>query len=323
MNEFDVIENLFLPLSFNHEGALGFKDDVAQFNNLIISTDTLVEGTHFRNEDSAYSIGQKLIRINVSDIVAKGALPVAAFLNVAWNNRRGEIGLADFSHGLKDALIDCANQMPILGGDTTKIDGPIVISLTIFGKPFGDIIKRHNAKINNLICVTGNIGDAKIGLEALNGNFADEYPDAVAHYQAPKIPSLEIAKIISKYAISSLDISDGLLGDALKLLPDDNLNYEIDVEKIPFSDDAKKYLETKENRIDEIIKLLSFGDDYQSLFTIEEENFENIMNDAKSIGQNIFVIGKIVKNHSPILKTINGDFDLGNLKKSYSHNFSA
>lgn len=322
MNEFDVIERLFLPLSFNNQGAMGLKDDVAQFNDIIISTDTLVENTHFREEDSSYSIGQKLIRVNVSDIIAKGAIPIACFLNIAWNNVRGNDGLIEFSNGLKDALFECADKMPVLGGDTTKINGPIVISLTIFGEPISQIIKRHNAKANDLICVSGNIGDAKIGLEALT-NESREFAYAAAHYQIPKIPKLEFANIISKYANSSLDISDGLLGDTLKLMPDNFHNYEIDFEKIPLSDDVKKYLEFNGNDFENIIKILSFGDDYQTIFTIDEAKKADIIDMANSIGHEIFIIGRITKNDKSILKIKNVEYDITDLKKSYSHNFTA
>lgn len=322
MNEFDAIERLFLPLSFNNQGAMGLKDDVAQFNDIIISTDTLVENTHFREEDSSYSIGQKIIRVNVSDIIAKGAIPIACFLNISWNNVRGNDGLIEFSNGLKDALFECANKMPILGGDTTKINGPIVISLTVFGKPISQIIKRHNAKADDLICVSGNIGDAKIGLEALE-NKSNEFSYSASHYQIPKIPKLEFANIISKYAHSSLDISDGLLGDALKLMPDDLHNYEIDFEKIPLSEDVKKYLEINGRDFDNIIKILSFGDDYQSIFTIDEANKTEIIEMANSIGHEIYFIGRIIKSDKPILKIKNVEYDIGNLKKSYSHNFTA
>lgn len=323
MNEFEAIESLFLPLSFNHEGAMGLKDDVAQFNDIIISTDTLVENTHFRKEDSSYSIGQKLIRVNVSDIIAKGAFPIAGFLNISWNNERGDKGLVEFTNGLKDALIECANKMPILGGDTTKIDGPIVISLTIFGKPINKLVKRHNAKTNDLICLSGNIGDAKIGLEALNNAENMEFANAISHYQTPKIPKLQIANIISKYANSSLDISDGLLGDAMKLMPDSFHNYEIDFEKIPLSDEVKKYLEKNGYDFDNILKILSFGDDYQSLFTIDEAKKNDLIEMANSISQKIYFIGKVRKSDKPILKIANVKYDIGGLPKSYSHNFTA
>lgn len=322
MNEFDAIERLFLPLSFNNQCAMGLKDDVAQFNDIIISTDTLVENTHFREEDSSYSIGQKLIRVNVSDIIAKGAIPIACFLNIAWNKVRGNDGLIEFSNGLKDALFECADKMPVLGGDTTKINGPIVISLTIFGKPISQIIKRHNAKANDLICVSGNLGDAKIGLEALT-NESSKYAYSAAHYQIPKIPKLEFANIISKYANSSLDISDGLLGDALKLMPDNSCNYEIDFEKIPLSDDVKNYLEINGNDFENIIKILSFGDDYQAVFTIDEAKKDEIIEMANSIGHEIFFIGKVTKNNKSILKIKNVEYDITNMKKSYSHNFTA
>ena len=183
-------------------------------------------------------------------------------------------------------------------------------------------IKRHNAKADDLICVSGNIGDAKIGLEALE-NKSNEFSYSASHYQMPQIPKLEFANIISKYAHSSLDISDGLLGDALKLMPDDLHNYEIDFEKIPLSEDVKKYLEIHGRDFENIIKILSFGDDYQSIFTIDEANKTEIIDMANSIGHEIYFIGRIIKSDKPILKIKNVEYDIGNLKKSYSHNFTA
>lgn len=319
MNEFDAIENFFLPLCFENESALSLKDDVAflKAENLIISSDTLVENTHFRQEDDAFSIGQKLVCVNVSDIIAKGAYPYCGILNISWNKARGIEGLKELSLGIKKALIENAGNMPIIGGDTTKINGPIVLSLTIFAKPFEKIIKRHNAKNGEIICVTGNIGDAKIGLEALQNGA--NYKNAISHYQIPKIPKLETAKIIAKYANSSLDISDGLLGDLKKLLNDNN--YEIEFAKIPFSDDAFEWLKNNSFRIENIFELLSFGDDYQCAFTIDEENIEKVKIEFADIKQKISFIGNINNENASFINLNGKKIEIDSQKLSYVHNF--
>lgn len=321
MNEFEAIEKFFLPLSFGDKSALNLADDVAYIEdeNLIISTDTLVEGTHFRINDDAYSIGQKLIRVNVSDIIAKGGKPYKGFLNICWNNQRSNNELKEFSIGLKDALIEIAGNMPIIGGDTTKINGPIVISLTILAHPIEKPIKRQSANLHDIICVTGNIGDAKIGLEALENNIID-FKIAISHYQIPKIPKLETANIIANFATSSLDISDGLLGDLKKLLPKNNFGYLIDFDKIPFSNDAIKWLEAKQYNEDAIYALLSFGDDYQSAFTIDEKKIDEVKFIFEKINQKISFIGKIINENSNFLQ-LNGKLKNTNkISASYIHN---
>lgn len=297
MHEFSIIEEIFLPLSNGEIGAFEFKDDAAFIDNtkfkngIVITTDTLVENTHFLSTDSAYSIGQKLLRVNLSDLIAKGCKPIYGFLNIAWPKSRKIDEIKNFAMGIKDDINSLGLELAIMGGDTTSTDGNLVISLTLMGTPYGEMVKRENAKLGQSIYVTGYIGDAMLGLEAIKNNLNFEI--AKSHYQVPKIPNPLFAQIISKYALASMDISDGLWGDVKKLLPND-LNVKIELDKIPISNDVEKWLETQENYQEALKKCISFGDDYQCIFTIENSYEKSFQNDCDTLPHMVTKIGEIV-----------------------------
>ena len=178
-DEFDTISALFAPLATS-AGARGLLDDVAVLEAggaLVVTTDAIVEGVHFLPDDPVDAIAKKALRVNVSDLVAKGAKPVGALLTLIWPNGRPSHELTDFARGLREDLDLFA--IPLLGGDTTSTPGPLIVSVTAFGTPLGDRVpSRADAKAGEQVWVTGFIGQAFLGLRALQ-----ERPDVIGAYE--------------------------------------------------------------------------------------------------------------------------------------------
>jgi len=280
--------------------ARGLLDDIAYLqphkSGLAISTDTLVEGTHFLPNDPISSVARKLVRVNLSDIISKGCIPIGVFLNIAWPNNVTTQLQKEFASALGEELGSICVGVPLLGGDTTSTNGPMVASLVILGRPYGkEPIYRSGASVGDLVFVSGDIGNALIGLNALLGK-ADlsKFPQSVAHYRVPELPPIAIGKLIAKYANSSIDISDGLLGDAHKMAVCSNLGIEVELNDVPISSETIHWIGDN-TRLPALLELFSFGDDYQALFTISPKNLTDLVAEAKREKVYITEIGKCVK----------------------------
>src|ERR1700737_549926 len=171
--EDSLIARYFRPLA-SDPGALGLVDDAAILNgspdDLVVTTDAIVEGVHFLPDDPPDAIARKALRVNLSDLAAKGAIPAGFVLTLALREA-SDAWLTPFARGLGEdaALFGCA----LLGGDTVSTPGPLMISITAFGRtPPGRMVRRHGAKLGDRIVVTGTIGDAALGLDILRGGTA-------------------------------------------------------------------------------------------------------------------------------------------------------
>lgn len=326
MNEIDAINELFQPLTLGNKSARDLQDDVAFLKfggqSVVITTDTLVEGTHFLPSDPIASVARKLVRVNLSDIIAKGCAPIGVFLNISWPQKTTSTDQTQFAAALGDDLRAICGGVPLLGGDTTSIDGPMVASLTMLGKPHGKKpIFRDGAKIGDMVFVTGTIGDALIGLESLRkGSGIARYQEAEAHYQVPNLPPISVSKLIAKFASASLDVSDGLLGDAAKLAQCSNLGIEINLEEIPISNEAEQWLGQGSDKLSALTELATFGDDYQCLFTMSADNFRAIIEKGLFREIQMRLIGKCVDGAGLTL-TYEGKEIPTPLKLSFEHNF--
>ncbi|HEY8333946.1 MAG TPA: thiamine-phosphate kinase, partial [Tardiphaga sp.] len=171
--EDSLISTYFKPLATD-PGAFGLNDDAAVLQargeDVVVNTDAIVEGVHFLADDPADTIARKALRVNLSDLAAKGAVPAGFVLTLALRGQDHD-WLAAFARGLgEDArLFGC----PLLGGDTVSTPGPIMISITAFGRvPEGRMVRRSGAVAGDLVMVTGTIGDAALGLDVLKGGAA-------------------------------------------------------------------------------------------------------------------------------------------------------
>ena len=268
MNEFDLIARHFAPLA-TAPGAFGLKDDAAIISarpgfDLVVTTDQIAAGTDFFAEDPAGTVAQKALRVNLSDLAAKGARPEYYLLNLALPRPVREEWLADFARGLSEDQRQFG--ISLLGGDTSATEGPLSISVTAMGfVPEGRIVRRSGAKVGDAVYVTGTIGDSGGGLALLKGE-ADGLDEAdraylVHRYRAPQ-PPVTFGVSLSDIAHASVDVSDGLIADLGHLALASGVRIVVKGEQVPLSPALKALWGA-----DTLARAVAAGDDYQIAFT--------------------------------------------------------
>ncbi|MAK59395.1 MAG: thiamine-phosphate kinase [Ponticaulis sp.] len=306
MKEFDLIQNLIAPL-VRFDGADGLTDDVSllpRFDGAaVITTDTLVENVHFRSADPLYSVGQKLVRVNVSDCLAKGAKPKFALLNLTLPNSMSDQQIRDIMGGVSADLTYF--EMSLIGGDTTSSPTDLVVSLTVIGEcAEGAPVRRSGACVGDDIWVTGTIGDSGLGLR-LPPAEVSVFPDLLQAYLVPSVPDSQIAECISLYANSSVDVSDGLVADLTHIVECSGVRAQISLSDIPVSDAADRYLDRSEATLRKE-DLLGFGDDYQCLFTAPQSVRPVILSWASENAIRLSRIGKVLEGQGVSLLGADG-----------------
>ncbi|MFM1975912.1 MAG: hypothetical protein RL145_758 [Pseudomonadota bacterium] len=297
--EFDLIAQIWEPLTRGAAGAFGLKDDVAQLPTSIVgpvvTCDQVIEGTHFLPTDGLDWVAKRLVRRNVSDLIAKGCQTIGAFLTLAWPKGRSQAQLAAFATGLGDDLVALCGSCPLLGGDTSSIHGPLVASLTLIGAPLapsGLPILRRGTRAGDLIFLTGTIGDPYLGLQVRLGHLGSQgLENAIKIALAPAPPPLATAKLIASYAHASIDISDGLLADAGHIADASGLSLVLDLDQVPISAEATTWLAQYGDRLEGLLRLVTGGDDYQSLICVGPEQAEALVRDYQALGVALTQIG--------------------------------
>jgi len=248
-----------LPL---HPGALGLRDDAARLGGLVLTSDTLVEGVHYLSGDPAADVAWKLVATNLSDLAAKGAVPVGVLLNYPLRaepdaDSDGADWDAAFLSGLANALTTFA--APLLGGDTVSLpaSAPRVLTLTAIGES-AHAPTRSGARAGDALWVTGTIGDAGAGLAIAQGAPG---PDVLlAAYRRPQ-PRLAEGQVLAAHVHTMMDVSDGLLIDAARMATASGLAVAIELADIPLSDPYRAYGGTA-------LAAATAGDDYELLFAL-------------------------------------------------------
>ena len=299
--EDSLIARYFKPLATD-PGAFGLADDAAVLkpsgDDIVVTTDAIVEGVHFLADDPPDTVARKALRVNLSDLAAKGATPAGFVLTLALR-AADDAWLTPFARGLgSDAgLFDC----PLLGGDTVSTPGSVTISITAFGRvPAGKMVRRSGAKPGDRVVVTGTIGDAALGLDILKGGAATALADAgakamlIGRYRVPQ-PRNALAKAVRDHAHAAIDVSDGLAGDLAKLCGVSGVSAVIDAPSIPLSAAASELLARGTVGIEAIV---SGGDDYEILCTIPEDSFEVFAQAADQAGVAVTSIGMVVAGSS-------------------------
>ena len=319
MDEFELIKKYFQKISNNNPYAKKLNDDVFfdKKRKLVISVDTYNEGIHFPNFKYPNLVIKKIIRSSISDLIAKGVKPEYYFISGSGNkNKFTKRNLKMISDSLKQEQKKYG--LKLSGGDTTN-SSKISFSITSIGFS-KKIVERNNAKINDDIYVTGNIGDASIGLKVIKNNIKinsklKKY--FIKQFYCPNLP-YKIYKEIDKFANTSMDISDGLIIDMKKLINKQKLSFDININKIPISKNFVFYLKKyKKLRI----QYLFNGDDYQILFTAPERKRLLIKSIGKKMNQKFTIIGKINNgNKKNLIKLDNKPLNLSKFK-GYSHKF--
>jgi thiamine-monophosphate kinase len=306
-------------------GAFGLGDDAAILNalgdDIVVTTDAIVEGVHFLSGDPPETLARKALRVNLSDLAAKGATPAGFVLTLALPSAE-DTWLAPFARGLGEdiGLFGC----PLLGGDTVSTPGPRMISITAFGRiPVGKTVHRSGARPGDRVMVTGTIGDAALGLAVLKGGavataLAD---DAVAkemvvgRYRVPQ-PRNALAKAIRDHAHAAMDVSDGLAGDLAKLCAASGVSAAIDAQSIPLSEPAMALLA---RGVVGVEALIAGGDDYEILCAIPEDGIEAFARAADLASVSVTSIGTVIAATSPPRFLDGQGSEIALARLSYSH----
>jgi thiamine-monophosphate kinase len=296
--EDQLIARYFKPIA-TEAGAFGLDDDAAVLKargeDIVVTTDAIVEGVHFLPGDPPDTLARKALRVNLSDLAAKGAKPAGFVLTLAL---RGvdEAWLEAFARGLgEDAgSFGC----PLLGGDTVSTPGPLMVSITAFGRVGeGRMVHRSGARPGDRVMVTGTIGDAALGLDILKGGTIATAlvgdPAAkemlISRYRVPQ-PRNALADAVRQHARAAMDVSDGLAGDLAKLCAASGVSAVIETPRVPVSAAAAGLLARKVVGIE---ALISGGDDYEILCTVAESDMQAFTAEAGRAGVALTAIGTI------------------------------
>ncbi len=322
--EDSLIARYFKPLA-SDPGALGLVDDAAILKalgeDIVVTTDAVVEGVHYLADDSPDTVARKALRVNLSDLAAKGAMPAGFVLTLALRSAE-DAWLRPFADALgADAgFFAC----PLLGGDTVSTPGPQMISITAFGRvPAGRMVGRTGASPGDLVMVTGTIGDAALGLDVLRGGAAAKAltsdPAAreilISRYRVPQ-PRNALALAVRDHAAAAMDVSDGLAGDLAKLCAASGVSADIDAACVPLSAPAAGLLARGAIGIE---VLLAGGDDYEIVCAVPAGQAEAFIAAGQAAGVAITAIGSIVQAGRPPRFTDGQGKELALKRLSYSH----
>ena len=317
MHEFQLIDKYFSKLSKTNKNSLNLNDDVFfdKSRKLVVSVDTYVEGIHFINFKKPDLVIKKIIRSSISDIICKGVKPKYYFVSGSGNSKSfSSSNLNKISKSLKQEQ----KKFGILlcGGDTVYSNK---LSFTVTSIGFSEkIIYRNNAKLNDDIYITGNLGDSFVGLNILKKKINVNNPLIKYFENKYYLPNLHLQLInkLFKFANTSIDISDGLFADLEKLINRQRLSYKLNLDNIPISKNLKELLSQK--KLDKI-SYISQGDDYQILFTANSSKSRIINKTAKSLGIKISKIGKICSNQQKSQIIDKKGNKIAIITKGYSH----
>jgi thiamine-monophosphate kinase len=322
--EDSLIARYFKPIATD-PGAFGLDDDAAVLKargeDIVVTTDAIVEGVHFLTNDPPDTLARKALRVNLSDLAAKGASPAGFVLTLALRSV-DESWLAAFAGALGEDATSFG--CPLLGGDTVSTPGPLTISITAFGRvPEGRVVHRSGARAGDRVMVTGTIGDAALGLDVLKGGAVaaalagDPAATAmlISRYRVPQ-PRNALAAAIRAHASAAMDVSDGLAGDLTKLCAASGVSAAINTSLVPLSVAAASL---RARGIVGIEPLIAGGDDYEILCTVPEAKMADLAAEAARAGVPLTAIGSITAGSgAPRFLDAQGN-DVPLQRLSYSH----
>lgn len=308
MNEFSLIDQFFnFPYPTREDIVFGIGDDAACVRvpagqDLLISTDTLVEDVHFLSSWDAYDIAYKAVMVNISDMAAMAATPTWICLaltipeqNLSW--------LQQYSQGIRDALNEY--KLVLIGGDMTK--GPLSMTISIYGiVPLNKAIRRKGAKPGDKIFVSGELGGACLALQFLKKppNNQLDFSKAMKKLLHPQ-PRVDLGPILQATASSCIDISDGLSADLNHICEQSGVGAYLEADKIPVFSLAEEYMNHNARTL-----ALTGGDDYELCFTIPPEKEEQFLTMIAQNGISCFEIGVIEKSKGLRIKQTNGALEV-------------
>jgi thiamine-monophosphate kinase len=319
MHEFELIKKYFSVLSKKNKGSLNLNDDVFfdKSKQLVVSVDTYIEGVHFINFKKPDLVIKKILRSSISDLICKGVKPKYYFISGSGNNKTfSQSNLAKISKSLNQE--QKKYNMLLCGGDTVY-SNKLSFSITSIGFS-KKIIFRNNAKLNDDIYITGNVGDSYTGLKIIKNkinvsrNLKNYFEKS---YYQPNL-CYDLSNKLLSFANTSIDVSDGLITDLEKLINKQKLSYKLFFKKIPISNNLNRLLNMKKFKK---ISFISKGDDYQILFTANPSKSRIISKISKTLRIKISKIGKIcnASQKSEIIDQKGKEIAIKNI--GFYHNF--
>ena len=299
-----LIARHFRPLA-KHPGALGLADDAAVLTpppgcDLVLTTDGIIAGVHVFADAPADAIARRALRVNLSDLAAKGAKPAGFLLALALPDGSTDEWLAAFARGLGD---DAERYgCPLLGGDTDHTPGPLSVSITAFGTlPTGTMVRRSGAHPGDALFVTGTVGDAALGLmlrkdtQAGTSLRSAQRNHLLTRYLQPE-PRNDLAETLRTHASAALDISDGLAGDLAKLCRVSGVTADIEAARVPLSDAARSLIAGGAGLLE---RVLTGGDDYEILAAVPAGKVQGFRAGAQAAGIAVTEIGRLAVGQAP------------------------
>jgi thiamine-monophosphate kinase len=296
-DEFTRIARYFAPLAAAFPGAHELTDDAAEFGlapgeRAVVTTDALVAGVHFVGDEPPGLIARKALRVNLSDLAAKGARPLGYTLAAVLPAAVDDAWLEAFAAGL--AADQAEFGVPLIGGDTVATPGPLTLSITALGALRGAMVRRAGARPGDRVYVSGTLGDAALGLLALRGRLpgldAARRAFLVERYQLP-LPRLALGQGLAGRVSAGLDVSDGLVADLGHLAACSGVVAWIEQDRLPLSDAGAAAVAADPAATQAV---LTGGDDYELLFTASQENHDIVLQLASAAGTPVTPIGEIL-----------------------------
>jgi thiamine-monophosphate kinase len=301
-----LIARYFRPLA-KHPGAFRLTDDAAALtppsgSDLVVTVDAIIGRVHFLPDDPPELVAKKALRVNLSDLAAKGARPAGFMLTLALPKDTEESWIESFARGLgADAK---SYGCPLLGGDSVRTPGPVAISITAFGTvPKGTMVRRAGARPGDRLVVTGTIGDAALGL-LVHGHTdgagdwtlsSAEQKWLVGRYLVPQ-PRNALAEAVRRNASAAMDVSDGLAGDLAKLCAASGVSADVEVARVPLSPAARHVVAAEPGRIETV---LTGGDDYEIVCAVPPRKLAAFRAAAAKTRVPVAEIGVVTKGHGP------------------------
>jgi thiamine-monophosphate kinase len=293
--EFALIARHFAPLSRGVAGAYDLTDDAAAIRaepglDWVVTTDALVSGVHFLPDDPPELVARKALRVNLSDLAAKGAVPRFYLLDTVLPKGVEESWIARFAAGL--AADQAEYGIGLIGGDTTSTPGALTLAVMALGQvESGRMLRRGTAQEGDHVYVSGTLGDAALGLLVLRGGLTRLSPAArdflVDRYRLPQ-PRVTLGPALSGLASAAMDVSDGLVADLGHICDTSGLGATIEESLVPLSDAAREALHEHPALT---AAVLTGGDDYEILFAVPPGARDRVAELARRLGLPLTRIG--------------------------------
>lgn len=322
VDEHELIARFFRPLA-GRPGTFDLTDDAASLTppegcDLVVTKDGIAEGFHFLPGETAGNVARKALRVNLSDLAAKGAAPLGYLMLLGLAEAWEEEWLAEFTAALGED--QKRYGIDLLGGDTIRAPG-LLVSITAIGTvPAGRMVRRDGATAGDLLYVSGTVGDAALGLlvaqrdERLEG-LPREAADHLEHrYRQPQ-PRNALASVLIDHANAALDVSDGLAGDLDKLCAASGVGARVELDEVPLSGAAKAAVALDSAMLE---RCVTGGDDYEILCAVSEEGQGAFEADARAAGVAVTAIGHFVKGAGPA-EFVRGGAASGFARRAFSH----